>query len=132
MAASSLMLQKPDNAMADSLSDALKQSRYHIKRCFARFVGTGRRLLKPKQIMEEMEKAIEDKLERAKVLEGLIGLTINSTQEIVVFPPNVALAVRPNPGFWEFFKVNVDDLAVDTITAKDYLKLKELIYDENW
>ena len=47
-------------------------------------------------------------------------------------PPNVALAVRRNPGFWEFFKVNADDLAVDAISAKDYLKLKETIYDENW
>lgn len=53
-------------------------------------------------------------------------------QEAAVTPPYVALAVRRNPGLWEFFKVNADDLAVDAINAKDYLKIKEMIYDENW
>ncbi|GFZ17994.1 sucrose synthase 6 [Actinidia rufa] len=130
--ASAKVLRKSDSAIAESLSDALKQSRYHTKRCFARFVETGKRLMKPRHLIEEMEKAIGDKSERAKVLEGLLGLIISSTQEAAVVPPNVALAVRRSPGFWEFFKVNVDDLTVDAISAKDYLKLKETICDENW
>lgn len=41
---------------------------------------TGKRLMKPHQIMEEMDKAIEDKAERAKVFEGLLGSIIGSTQ----------------------------------------------------
>lgn len=53
-------------------------------------------------------------------------------QEAAVVPPYVAFAVRPNPGFWEFVKVNADDLAVDGITASEYLKFKEMIFDENW
>ncbi|XP_057483499.1 sucrose synthase 7-like [Actinidia eriantha] len=130
--ASAKVLRKSDSAIAKSLSDALKQSRYHMKRCFSGFVETGKRLMKPRHLMEEMEKAIGDKRERAKVLEGFLGLIISSTQEAAVVPPNVALAVRRSPGFWEFFKVNADDLAVDAISAKDYLKLKETIYDENW
>ncbi|XP_058199599.1 sucrose synthase 7-like isoform X2 [Rhododendron vialii] len=130
--ASATVLQKSDNATAGGLSDALRQSRYHMKRCFARFMETGKRLMKPHQIMEEMDRAIEDNAERAKVFEGLLGSIMGSTQEAAVTPPYVALAVRRNPGLWEFFKVNADDLEVDAITAKDYLKIKETIYDENW
>ena len=47
-------------------------------------------------------------------------------------PPFVALAARPNPGFWEYVKVNAGDLTVDEITATDYLKLKETVFDESW
>lgn len=47
-------------------------------------------------------------------------------------PPFVALAARPNPGFWEYVKVNSGDLSVDEITATDYLKLKESVFDESW
>ncbi|CAL5335103.1 unnamed protein product [Camellia sinensis] len=118
--------------VVDSLSDALRQNRYYMKRCFSGFVGMGRRLMKPHQIMEEIDKAIEDKRERARVLEGLLGQVFSSTQEAAINPPYVALAVRQNPGFWEFFKVNANGLEMDLITAKDYLKLKEIVYDENW
>lgn len=54
------------------------------------------------------------------------------SQEAAVIPPYVAFAIRPNPGFWEFVKVNANDLSVDGITATDYLKFKETIVDENW
>lgn len=53
-------------------------------------------------------------------------------QEAVVSPPYVAFAIRPNPGVWEFAKVSSEDLSVEAISSTDYLKLKELIYDENW
>jgi sucrose synthase len=53
-------------------------------------------------------------------------------QEAVVNPPYVVLSIRPSPGFWEFVKVNSADLSVEGITATDYLKFKEMIYDENW
>lgn len=56
----------------------------------------------------------------------------DTTQEAAVVPPYVALAVRPNPGVWEFVKVNANDLTVDGINATEYLKLKETIYDEKW
>lgn len=47
-------------------------------------------------------------------------------------PPHVAFAIRPNPGFWEFVKVNSDDLSVDPINEKEYLITKETVSDEAW
>uniref|UniRef100_A0A2N9GHN0 Sucrose synthase n=1 Tax=Fagus sylvatica TaxID=28930 RepID=A0A2N9GHN0_FAGSY len=129
--ASTPVLKRSDS-IADNMPDALKQSRYHMKRCFARFVATGKRSMKRQQITEEVDKSIEDKNERSKVLEGLLGYILSSTQEAAVVPPYVAFAVRPNPGFWEFVKVNSEDLSVEGISASEYLKFKEMIFDEKW
>ncbi|KAG0477722.1 hypothetical protein HPP92_012441 [Vanilla planifolia] len=129
--AASLSFKRSDS-IAESMPEALRQSRYQMKRCFARYVSHGKRLMKNKQLMEELEKSMDDKVEKTKLMEGFLGYIICSTQEAVVLPPFVAFAVRPHPGIWEFVKVNSDDLAVDGITAADYLKLKELIFDEIW
>ncbi|XP_057961487.1 sucrose synthase 7-like [Malania oleifera] len=132
MASDSPAELRRSDSIADSMPDALKQSKYHMKKCFARFVESGKRLMKLRHLMDEMEKSIEDKRERTKVLEGLLGYILSSTQEAVVVPPYVAFAVRPNPGFWEFVKVNADGLRVESITASDYLKFKETVFDEKW
>ncbi|CAK9169802.1 unnamed protein product [Ilex paraguariensis] len=119
-------------SIADTMPEALRQSRYHMKRCFAMFVEKGRRLMKVNHLMDEMDTVMADKTERAQVLEGLLGYILCTTQEAAVVPPYVAFAVRPNPGFWEFVKVSANDLSVEGITANEYLKFKEMIIDENW
>lgn len=53
-------------------------------------------------------------------------------QEAVVIPPNVAFAVRGNPGNWQYVTVNSSDLLVEPLSNTQYLKLKELLFDENW
>lgn len=112
--------------------------------------------MKNPQLMEELEKSIDDEAEKAKVMEGFLGYIICSTQvtsphlvldccrhitdrgiiieqqEAVVLPPFVAFAVRPHPGIWEYVKVHSVDLSVDGITPCEYLKNKETIYDEKW
>lgn len=45
-----------------------------------RYAGKGKRLMKLQHLMEELEKAIEDKVERTKVSEGFLGYIICSTQ----------------------------------------------------
>ncbi|KAK2664616.1 hypothetical protein Ddye_003190 [Dipteronia dyeriana] len=123
---------KRSDTISGTMPEALRQSRYHTKKCFARFVEQGKRLMKRQHLMGELEKSIEDKNERSKVLDGLLGYILSSTQDAAVVPPYVALAVRPNPGYWEFVNVNADDLSVDEINVIDYLKFKEMILDENW
>ncbi|KAF7816295.1 sucrose synthase 7-like [Senna tora] len=129
--ASTLSLKRSDS-ITDNMPDALRQSRYHMKRCFARYLERGRRIMKLQHLMEEMEQVIDDIHERNEVMEGMLGFILKSTQEAVVNPPYVAFAVRPNPGFWEFVKVSSLDLSVEGISSIDYLKFKEMIYDEKW
>ena len=47
-------------------------------------------------------------------------------------PPYVAFAVSHNPGCWDYVKVNADNLSVEAISPKEYLKFKEMIFDEEW
>ncbi|XP_027922435.1 sucrose synthase 7-like [Vigna unguiculata] len=123
---------KRSDSITDTMPDALKQSRFHMKRCFGRFVASGKRLMKQYHVMEDVEKSVEDKAERKKLLDGMLGYIFSCTQEAAVVPPYVAFAVRPNPGFWEYVKVNADDLQVEGIDAVEYLKYKEMIFDEKW
>lgn len=123
---------KRSESIADNLPEALRQSRYHMKRCFAKYIDQGRRIMKLYHLMDEMEKVIDDSNERNQVLEGVLGYILCSTQEAAVVPPYVAFAIRPSPGFWEFVKVGSDDLSVESITTTEYLKFKEMITDENW
>ncbi|KAJ6752712.1 SUCROSE SYNTHASE 5 [Salix koriyanagi] len=123
---------KRSDSIADNMPEAFKQSRYHMKKCFAKYIEKGRRTMKLHQLLDEMENVIDDQVERTRVLEGLLGDIWFSIQEAVVNPPYVAFSIRPSPGFWEYVKVNSANLSVEGITAADYLKFKEMIYDENW
>lgn len=123
---------KRSKSVVDTMPEALRQSRYHMKRSFNKFVEQGKRLMKLQHLMSEMEIVIDDNAERTQLLEGLLGYILCTTQEAAVVPPHVAFAIRPNPGFWEFVKVSSIDLSVEGITATDYLKFKEMIIDENW
>ncbi|KAF9592636.1 hypothetical protein IFM89_016293 [Coptis chinensis] len=118
------------DSIADSIPEGLRQSRYHMKRCFARFVEKGKWLMKRKDIMEELERSIEDKAKRTKVVESVLGYILSSTQEAAVVPPYITFSVQPNPGFWEYVKVCADDLKVESITTTEYLEFKDTIYDE--
>uniref|UniRef100_J3LIQ9 Sucrose synthase n=1 Tax=Oryza brachyantha TaxID=4533 RepID=J3LIQ9_ORYBR len=120
------------DSIADMMPEALRQSRYQMKRCFQRYVSQGRRLMKKHQLMEEFDKSIDDKVDKDQLLQGFLGYVISSTQEAAVLPPFVAFAVRMNPGIWEFVKVHSVDLSVEQITPSDYLKNKEALVDDKW
>lgn len=47
---------------------------------FERFVAAGKRLMKYHEIMEDMEKSIEDNAEMSKLLDGLLGYILSSTK----------------------------------------------------
>ncbi|CAN6572663.1 unnamed protein product [Malus baccata var. baccata] len=109
-----------------------KEGKNDTSKCFAKYIEKGRRIIKLHHLMSEMETVIDDKAERTQVLEGVLGYILCSTQEAVVIPPHVVFSIRPNPGYWEFVKVSSEDLSIEGITVRDFLKYKETLYDENW
>ncbi|KAE8713355.1 Sucrose synthase 5 [Hibiscus syriacus] len=130
--ASTSTMQRGDS-IADNIPNALKQSHYYMKRCFAKYMEKGGRILKVQELRDELDKVIDDKSERDRIFGGSLGAMFSSAQEAVVVPPYVTFAVRPTPGYWEFVKVNAFDISdVKQISSADYLKLKETIADENW
>lgn len=71
---------KRSESIAESMPEALRQSRYHMKRCFAKYIEKGKRIMKLPHLMSEMETVIDDKVERNQVLEGVLGYILCSTQ----------------------------------------------------
>ncbi|KAK4788556.1 hypothetical protein SAY86_019875 [Trapa natans] len=126
------MASAPSLKRTESLTDALRQSRLHMKRCFAQYMENGKRVMKLHNLMDEMEKVIDDKSERDQVLSSDLGFILCYTQEAIIIPPHVVFAIRRNPGYWEFAKVRSNDLAVETIDVTEYLKYKEMVYEEDW
>jgi hypothetical protein len=56
-----------------------------VRQCF-RYVSKGKRLLKNQQLIEELEKSLDDKVEKEKLVEGFLGYIICSTQVIYSHP----------------------------------------------
>lgn len=71
---------KRSETIADSMPEALRQSRYHMKRCFAKYTEKGKRLMKLHHLMGEMEQVIDDEAERTQLLDGLLGYILCTTQ----------------------------------------------------
>ncbi|XLR14340.1 hypothetical protein HN51_035246 [Arachis hypogaea] len=53
---------KRTNSITENMQDALRQSKYHMKRCFANYLEKRRRIMKLHHLMEEMEQVIDDKI----------------------------------------------------------------------
>ena len=84
---------KRSDSIADNMPEALKQSRYHMKRCFAKYIEKGRRTMKLQQLLDEMENVIDDQVERTRVLQGLLGDIWFSIQVCILV---ISLLVKGN------------------------------------
>jgi len=78
--ASSPILRDKELVTDDMPDDASRQSRQHVKRCFAKYIEKGRRIIKLHDLMEEMEQVIDDNIQRNQVLEGNLGFLLSCTQ----------------------------------------------------
>ncbi|KAH7284986.1 hypothetical protein KP509_33G005600 [Ceratopteris richardii] len=58
------------------------------------------------------------------------SVVLRAAQEAIVYPPWVALAIRPKPGLWEYVRLNVDELTLDELCVSEYLRFKELLVEE--
>jgi sucrose synthase len=47
-----------------------------------RYISKGKRLMKNQALMDEMERSMDDKVEKDKLMEGFLGYIICSTQVI--------------------------------------------------
>ncbi|KAG4387949.1 hypothetical protein GLYMA_09G073600v4 [Glycine max] len=88
-----------------------------------RLEAKGKGILQHHQVVAEFEEIPEES--RKKLQDGVFGEVLRSTQEAIVLPPFVALAVRPRPGVWEYLRVNVHMLVVDELRPAEYLRFKE-------
>lgn len=111
--------------MRERVENTLSAHRNEIVSLLSRYVAQGKAILQPHQILDELENVIGDDASRKKLTEGPFGEVLKTAQEGIVFPPFVALAVRPRPGVWEYVRVDAYQLSVEQLSVSEYLVFKE-------
>jgi sucrose synthase len=107
----------------ERMQDVLKQERNPVLGLLSRLVAHGKSILQPHQLSDHLDDATNEY--GGAVSGGPLAWVFQCTQEAVVFPPWVGLAVRPRPGVWEHLVINVDELNVELLTVSEYLAFKE-------
>ncbi|KAG4946628.1 hypothetical protein JHK87_042635 [Glycine soja] len=111
------------HSFRERFDETLTGHRNEILALLSRFEAKGKGILQHHQVVAEFEEIPEES--RKKLQGGVFGEVLRSTQEAIVLPPFVALAVRPRPGVWEYLRVNVHMLVVDELLPAEYLRFKE-------
>ncbi|KAJ8767350.1 hypothetical protein K2173_017394 [Erythroxylum novogranatense] len=115
------------HSIRERLDDTLKGHRNEIVALLTRIEAKGKGILQNHHVIAEFEAISE---ENRKILaDGAFGEVLRATQEAIVLPPWVALAVRPRPGVWEYIRVNVHALVVEELLVAEYLHFKEELVD---
>ncbi|XP_062089057.1 sucrose synthase 2 [Humulus lupulus] len=117
-------------SIRDRVEDTLSAHRNELVSLLSRYVAQGKGILQPHTLLDEIDNIFPDDEAKEKLSDGPFGEVIKSTQEAIVLPPFVAIAVRPRPGVWEFVRVNVHELSVEQLTVAEYLRFKEDLVSE--
>ncbi|KAK4355656.1 hypothetical protein RND71_024627 [Anisodus tanguticus] len=117
-------------SMRERVEDTLSAHRNQLVALLSRYVAQGKGILQPHHLIDEFNNAVCDDTACEKLKEGLLCEVLKSTQEAIVLPPFVAIAVRPRPGVWEYVRVNIYDLSVEELSIPEYLHFKEELVDD--
>lgn len=115
-------------SLRERLNDALAIQGNEFTMLLKRLKSNENQILKPDELKTKFEAICKD--DQNKLHDGFLNEVIKSTQEAIVMPPWVALAVRLRPGVWEYVRINVDSLLVEHLTVPRYLHFKEQLANE--
>jgi len=139
----------------------------HFLFLLLRYVAGGKGLLQPQDLLDHVEKIIQEDEGMQKLKEGPLFKELESTQvnsiylsysfdklqimlefslgflvladftkllfllsqQAIVLPPFVSIALRPRPGVWDYFSINAFELSVDSLNVAEYLRVKEELVD---
>ncbi|CAM8974550.1 hypothetical protein QQ045_030865 [Rhodiola kirilowii] len=111
------------HSLRERVDETVTENRNEILKFLSKLESNGKGILQPHHLTAELEKVPE--ADRKKLQEGPFGDILKSTQEAIVLPPWVALAVRSRPGVWDYIRVNLNSLTVEELTVSEYLHVKE-------
>ncbi|KAF5820353.1 putative sucrose synthase [Helianthus annuus] len=116
-------------SMRERLEQNLSAHRNDIVSLLSRYVDQGKGILQPHHLLDEIENFIGDETCRQKLADSPFGEMLKSSQEGIILPPYVALAIRPRPGVWDFLRMNVNELSIEELSISEYLIFKEELVD---
>ncbi|KAK6149475.1 hypothetical protein DH2020_017000 [Rehmannia glutinosa] len=108
------------HGIKENLENAILFHPDEILRLRSRLESQGKGIVKPVDLLNHGEKTTS----------CVLGNVLKSSQEAVVISPQVALAVRPRPGVWEYLLLNLEELAVTRLSVSQYLQFKERVVDD--
>ncbi|KAI9180986.1 hypothetical protein LWI28_010005 [Acer negundo] len=112
-------------SMRERVEDTLSVHRNDLVSLLSRYVAQGKGILQPHVLIDELDNVIGGDEAKQHLRDGPLSEILKVTQEAIVLPPYVALAVRPRPGVWEYVRVNVNELNVEQLSVSEYLHFKE-------
>ncbi|OWM74348.1 sucrose synthase [Punica granatum] len=115
------------HSLRERLDQTLLAQRNDVLAFLSRVEAKGKGILQHHQLIAEFEAIPEE--HRNKLSQGAFGEVLRSTQEAIVLPPWIALAVRPRPGVWEYVRVNIHALVLEELRVSEFLHFKEELVD---
>ncbi|XP_028794903.1 sucrose synthase 2-like [Neltuma alba] len=119
-----------NSSIRNQVEDVLNGHRNELVSLFSRYLGQGKGILQPHNLIDELENIIREDQASQELKDSQFCEILKSAQDAIVSPPFVAIAVRPRPGVWEYVRVNVFELSVEQLTVSEYLRFKEELVDE--
>ncbi|KAI4349687.1 hypothetical protein L6164_010249 [Bauhinia variegata] len=116
-------------SLRDRVEDTLSVHRNELVSLLSRYVAQGKGILQPHNLIDELEDILGEDQASLELKNSPFSEILKSTQEAIVLPPFVAIAVRPRPGVWEYVRVNVYELSVEQLSVSEYLHFKEELVD---
>ncbi|KAJ7977602.1 Sucrose synthase [Quillaja saponaria] len=116
-------------SIRERVEDILSAHRNDLVSLLSRYVAQGKGILQPHSLIDELENIIGNDEAGKKLSDGPFSEILKSSQEAIIVPPFVAIAVRPRPGVWEYVRVNVFELNVEQLSVSEYLRFKEELVD---
>lgn len=106
-----------------------KEDGYELFLFWHRIESEGKGVMKPLDLLNHLM-SVNGKKNGVNVASSALVEVLSCSQEAVIVPPRLALAVRPRPGVWEYLSLNLKTRKVAELTVPEYLQLKENVVDE--
>ncbi|RDX93598.1 Sucrose synthase 2, partial [Mucuna pruriens] len=119
----------PASSVRERVQDTLSRYCNELISLLSRYVAGGKGILQPHDLLDEVEKILEENEGMQKLKDSPFVKELESAKEAIVLPPFVSIALRPRPGVWEYIRVNAFELKVDNLTVAEYLRFKEELVD---
>ncbi|GBG89684.1 hypothetical protein CBR_g49537 [Chara braunii] len=116
------------HSMTDRVKGSIAEYRNQIVLLLSRYVANGKHMLQPHELRSELDRVAElECFAGTQIKESAFAKLLRGTQEAVVVPPYIALAVRPRVAEWQYIRINVFELTVEQLSPSEYLEFKERV-----
>lgn len=116
--------------MIQALNDSISANRNLVYGFLRHLITLDRELILHTDLNDLIEDYATDEIHRP-LLDSEFAQVLKQSQEAILQAPWVYLAVRPRIGVWNYIRIYVDEVQIESISAGEYLLAKEKVADAN-